>query len=99
MNCEMAPFTGPNGKKVRQAFCYAIDKDRIVQLTNDRYVAAKGVVPPQMPGYKPGSPGYSYDPEKAKELLAEAGYPDGLHGPADPLDCRTKTTPANASPR
>jgi oligopeptide transport system substrate-binding protein len=78
MNCEMAPFNGENGAKVRQAFCCAIDKDRIVQVTNDRYVAAKGVVPPQMPGYKSQVVGYTYDPEKAKQLLAEAGYPDGV---------------------
>ncbi len=78
LNCGMAPFNGPNGAKVRQAFCYAIDKDRIVQIGNDRYVAAIGVVPPQMPGYKSLVKGYTYDPKKAKELLAEAGYPDGL---------------------
>jgi oligopeptide transport system substrate-binding protein len=81
LNCEMEPFTGEKGTKVRKAFCYAIDKDRIVQITNDRYVAAKGVVPPQMPGYKSQVVGYSYDPKKAKELLAEAGYPDGLPDP------------------
>ncbi len=52
LNCEMAPFDGANGKKVRQAFNYAIDKDRIVQVANGRYIAAKGVVPPNMPGYK-----------------------------------------------
>ena len=42
LNCEMEPFTGPNGQKVRQAFNYAIDKDRIVQVSNDRYIAADG---------------------------------------------------------
>src|SRR5262249_28529664 len=75
------PFDGPNGAKVRQAFCYAIDKARIVQISNDVYVAAKGVVPPQMPGYQSLVEGYTHDPEKAKQLLAEAGYPDGLPEP------------------
>ena len=74
MNCEMEPFTGPNGKTVRQAINYAINKDRIVQLGNGRYEAAKGVVPPNMPKYRSLATGYSYDPKKAKELLAEAGY-------------------------
>jgi ABC-type transport system substrate-binding protein len=74
MNCEMEPFTGPNGKKVRQAVNYAVNRDRIVQLGNGRYEAAKGVVPPHMPGYHSLAKGYPYDPKRAKELLAEAGY-------------------------
>jgi oligopeptide transport system substrate-binding protein len=77
LNCEMEPFTGPNGKLVRQAFNYAIDKQRLVKISNGRYTAAVGVVPPSMPGYHSLVKGYSYDPEKAKALLAEAGYPDG----------------------
>ena len=78
LNCEMHPFDGPNGKLVRQAFCYAINKDRIIKVTNDRYVPSDGVVPPHMPGYHSIVKGYPYDPEKAKQLLAEAGY---SHGP------------------
>ncbi len=78
MNCGMQPFTGENGVKVRKAFCCALDKDRIARITNDRYVAGTGIVPPDMPGYKSQVVGYSYDPEKAKMLLAEAGYPNGL---------------------
>ena len=81
MNYEMEPFTGANGAKVRKAFCYAIDKERILHVGSDRYVIARGVVPPQMPGYASKVEGYSYDPEKAKRLLAEAGYPDGLPQP------------------
>ena len=78
MNCEMPPFDGPNGVKVRQAFCYAIDKERVAQVSNDRYVPAVGVVPPHMTGYKPLLKGYNYDPEKAKQLLKDAGYPNGV---------------------
>jgi peptide/nickel transport system substrate-binding protein len=78
MNCEMEPFTGPNGKLVRQAINYAVNKERIVQLGNGRYKAANGVIPPHMPGYHSLVKGYPYDPKKAKELLAEAGYPNGL---------------------
>ena len=81
LNCEMEPFTGPNGKLVRQAFNFAIDKQRLVKISNDRYTAAVGVVPPNMPGYHSLVKGYSYDPEKAKALLAEAGFPHGLPDP------------------
>jgi len=38
---------------------------------------AKGIVPPGIAGYDAGLPGYSYDETKARQLLAEAGYPDG----------------------
>ncbi len=79
----MAPFDGPSGKRVRQAFNYAIDKERIVKVSNERYTAADGVVPPHMAGYHSRVKGYPYDPEKAKKLLAEAGYPNGL---PDPLE-------------
>ncbi len=81
LNCEMPPFDGPNGKKVRQAFNYAIDKDRLVRLSNGRYTPATDVVPPNMPNYHFEGKGYSYDPEKAKELLAEAGYHDDPEHP------------------
>ncbi len=74
MNCEMEPFTGPDGKKVRQAINYAVNKARLVQLGNGRYEVARGVVPPNMPNYHSLVKGYPYDPKKAKELLAEAGY-------------------------
>jgi oligopeptide transport system substrate-binding protein len=74
MNCEMEPFAGPNGKKVRQAINYAVNKDRLVQLGNGRYETARGVIPPNMPNYHSLVKGYPYDPKRAKELLAEAGY-------------------------
>lgn len=79
MNCEMEPFRGERGKLVRQAFNYAVDKERIAnQILSGAAVPAKGVLPPGMPGYDPDLRGYPYDPAKARQLLAEAGYPDGL---------------------
>ena len=82
LNCEMEPFTGPKGKLVRRAFNYAINKDRIVQMGNGRYIAAEGVVPPNMPGYHSRVRGYPYDPQKARELLKKADY---VNDPEHPL--------------
>jgi len=66
-------------KKVRQAINMAIDKEAIVR---DIYMGtasvAKNGMPPFMLGYNDEIEDYPYDPEKAKELLAEAGYPDGF---------------------
>jgi len=75
MNTHMAPF---DNKQVRQAVNMAINKDRIVQIVNGRAVPANQPLPPAMPGYDPNYEGYAYDPEQAKALLAEAGFPDGF---------------------
>lgn len=75
LNAQMAPF---HDRRVRQAVNSAVDKARIVRLLNGRGTVARGVLPPTMPGYDPSLPGYPYDPERARALLAEAGYPDGF---------------------
>jgi oligopeptide transport system substrate-binding protein len=75
MNVTRPPF---DNVKVRQAVNMAINKDRIVQLINNRAVPANQPLPPSMPGYDKAHKGYAYDPEKAKALLAEAGHPDGF---------------------
>jgi ABC-type transport system substrate-binding protein len=64
--------------EVRKAINMAINKDRIVQIINGRAVPATQPLPPSMPGYTEGYAGYSYDPEGAKALLAEAGVADGF---------------------
>jgi oligopeptide transport system substrate-binding protein len=73
-------------KKVRQAFNYAINKEKIGQniLRNQFYeLGHYGIVPPLnsiFRGYHLNDireRGYLYDPEKAKALLASAGYPEG----------------------
>ena len=75
MNCRIPPF---NNKKVRQAVAYAVDRQKIIKLYNNRGIPAQGVLPPGMPGYDPNLKGYAYDPEKAKALLKEAGFPKGF---------------------
>jgi peptide/nickel transport system substrate-binding protein len=66
-------------KEVRKAINMAIDKEAIVR---DIYMGtaskAKNGMPPFMIGYNDEIEDYPYDPERAKELLAEAGYPDGF---------------------
>jgi len=74
-NTQVKPF---DDKRVRQAFNYAVDKEAIVrEITQMGSLPANGVLPPGMPGHDPDLQGYPYDPAKAKQLLAEAGYPGG----------------------
>jgi peptide/nickel transport system substrate-binding protein/oligopeptide transport system substrate-binding protein len=75
MNTQMKPF---DNVKVRQAVNMAINKDRIVQLINNRAVPANQPLPPSMPGYDKEFKGYAYDVAKAKQLLADAGFADGF---------------------
>jgi peptide/nickel transport system substrate-binding protein/oligopeptide transport system substrate-binding protein len=74
-NLERPPL---NQREVRQAFNYAVDKNRMNhEIQANRYVVARGILPPGMPGYNPEVQGYSYDPDKAKALLAQAGHLGG----------------------
>ncbi|MCK9331184.1 MAG: ABC transporter substrate-binding protein [Candidatus Cloacimonetes bacterium] len=75
-NCTAAPF---DNQKVRQAVCYAIDKKAIVDAVYSGIGSvATGPIPPSVWGYTADVPDYSYNPAKAKQLLAEAGYANGL---------------------
>lgn len=74
--------------KVRQAFNYAVDRNKIVSaiLNNQAYSKGDGgIVPPAVfSGYnskKVKQNGYTYQPQKAKRLFAQAGYPDGKDFP------------------
>ena len=55
----MPPFTDV---RVRQAFNYAINKEKLLALLNGRGVVARGVLPPGLPGYTPGPQGLSVRP-------------------------------------
>ena len=75
LNMEMPPF---DQLKVRQAMNYAIDKDKIVRLLHHTVTPANSLLPPPIPGFNPGLNFYSYNPAKAKQLLAESGHADGI---------------------
>jgi oligopeptide transport system substrate-binding protein len=78
-NTQVKPF---DDKRVRQAFNYAVNTEAIVrEITKMGSLPAKGVLPPGMPGHDPDLRGYYYNPTKAKQLLAEAGYPNGAGFP------------------
>ena len=65
--------------KVRQAVAHAIDRQLIIdRILGGNAVAINGILSPDAFGFKEGLTEYGYDPEKAKALLAEAGYPDGI---------------------
>ena len=61
--------------RVRQAMAYGIDRDSIIKyLWRNQARAATGVLPPTNWAYEPNVKTYSYDPQRARELLKEAGY-------------------------
>ena len=66
-------------KRVRQAIEYAIDRPAIVQALGHGYWRPlTQLANERVCGYNPEIEGRPYNPAKAKQLLAEAGYPDGL---------------------
>lgn len=75
VNNLVEPF---NDVKVRQALNYAIDKEAFIKVvTNGFSDVMDSIIPENLQYYSKQEP-YAYDVEKAKELLAEAGYPEGF---------------------
>jgi len=74
------PNAGPLSKVgVRQALNYAIDKDNLLKVLHGAGVVANCIFPPDLPGYDANCNPYSgFDPAKAKQMLADAGYPNGF---------------------
>lgn len=73
---EVEPFNDP---RVRQAINYAANVDGVIEaivLGNANRVST--VLGPWIFGFDPDLEPYPHDPDKARELLAEAGYPDGI---------------------
>jgi len=77
-NCAEGPFTDV---RVRKAFAMTVDKQQIVErITRAGETAASGFVPPGLEGHI-APEGLPYDPEKARDLLAAAGFPGGAGFP------------------
>ena len=75
LNTRLKPL---DDRRVRQALIYAINREAIVEEAFDgRYVPARGILPPGTQGFNPRLAGYPWDPDLARRLLAEAGYPGG----------------------
>ena len=75
-NVEREPFNDVN---VRMALYMAINKDAIVEaIFQGAAVPAVNPMPPTIWSYNDGIDDHPYDPEQARELLAEAGFPDGF---------------------
>ncbi|MGI8398217.1 ABC transporter substrate-binding protein (plasmid) [Agrobacterium deltaense] len=76
LNTKVAPL---DNLKVRQAISYAIDQAQIAKFQGEDFTQpATSAVPSNNLGFNPDSGILGYDPEKAKELLSEAGFPDGV---------------------
>jgi len=79
-NLDYQPF---DNLKVRQALNYAIDKKALLDEINSKFdcnlIVAQSPLPPDMIGYNPSLVGYPYNINKAKELLSQAGYPEGFN--------------------
>lgn len=75
-NVEEEPFDDP---EVREALSHAVDKEALVEaFYAGNGEGAKNPMPPTIDGYNDEIEDYEYDIDKAKEKLADAGYPDGF---------------------
>jgi oligopeptide transport system substrate-binding protein len=75
MNTEIKPF---DDVRVRRAISYVINVDRLLKLIGGFGVVAQQIVPPSMPWSNPGLHSHEYNPGKARQLLRDAGFPDGF---------------------
>lgn len=75
LNTQMAPFDDP---LVREAVSYAIDREFLVKLVNGQGKVANQFLPPDIDGYSSKKMVQDQDIDHAKQLLSEAGFPNGL---------------------
>jgi len=76
LNCQKPPF---DKVEIRQALNYAIDKEMILNtILKNKGILSHGPIPPGIDGYSTKLKPYEYNPEKAKELLTKAEFPDGF---------------------
>lgn len=77
--CVNHKFKPLDNKLVRKALCHAIDVDSIIEYVLDgRATKLVGPLAKSVVGYNPSLKPYEYNPKKARELLAQAGYPNGF---------------------
>ena len=67
-----------NDVLVRQALNYALDREAYAEALFGIYTATSNPIASDSPFFSEDAPVYEYNPDRARELLAEAGYPDGL---------------------
>ncbi len=78
INTRKEPF---NDVRVRKALSMAIDRDLLVEtILENLFLPSYALVPPGTLGYEPPKT-FAYDPEQARQLLAEAGFPNGENFP------------------
>ncbi len=76
LNTRVAPF---NKLAVRQAVEMAINKQHLVRLLQNRGTPANGILPKTLPGFEKDIPNmYPYNPTKARQILDQAGFPQGF---------------------
>jgi ABC-type transport system substrate-binding protein len=95
MRCDRPPF---NDKRVRQAMTYAIDRQTINDTLFQRLgVVANSPLPAYIAEWDKSPPVIPYDPEKAKSLLAAAGYANGFDFRLVTFNGSLTTNPAGGS--
>jgi len=72
---NLPPFDNPD---IRRAFVLATDREKLAREIKNQLPATGGYIPPGLPGHSPGI-GLPYDPQEARRIMANAGYPQG-HG-------------------
>ena len=75
LNVQFPPL---DNVTVRQAISWAIDREKLAKLLTGEAQPLYQVYPPGMPGYQADKKWYGYDPAKAKQLLSQAGFPNGF---------------------
>jgi ABC-type transport system substrate-binding protein len=75
LNTKIKPF---DNLQVRQAMNYAVNTVKLQKVLAGTAQALNQIFPDGMPGHDPKATFYSYDPAKAKELLAQAGFANGF---------------------
>src|SRR5262249_40371926 len=75
-NLARKPFQG--NADLRRAFNFAVNREALCsQVYEGSMSVSGGILPPGIPGYNPDLKGYGYDPVRARDYLARAGYPQG----------------------